>query len=41
MTDSGGARNVARLTRQFTVKGKAQNEQRGQFFIRFHISFRK
>jgi len=41
MSDSGGARNVARLTRQLTVKGKTQNEDRGLFYIRFHISFRK
>ncbi len=41
MSDSGGARNVARLTRQVTVKGKTQNEQQGKFYIRFHISFRK
>ncbi len=41
MSDSGGARNVARLSRQFTVKGKTQSEDRGRFYIRFHISFRK
>ena len=41
VTDSGGARNVARLKREFKVKGQSYVEDRGGFYIRFHFSFHK